>query len=512
MTLVKMVLGRWWGRLIPLATALLAVGCSGTTDPFATSLTQTTLASTTETVTTATTMSNTQEPSSQLVDMYEWDPEGGFHDVVLSGTLTIEAGCAYIDVIGEEDLPGSYQDKLWRSFLYLSELRTEFDSATGALWVNGNGPMYSGDRVRLIGSEGRQGDRNLNHDDGTEGMGLCPVPTSFFVASMAPADTTDANTPRISELPGLGLYPWDPRRLYELPGPEGGTIVIEPPCVYLLLETWSPTEEWDSYPLRRERYFLNMPRPRVRYDPITETLWNGIDGPFASGDDVQVIFGAPKIGVPSEGFIASGCTATGNGTHLEYRTPYLTQRDWPPRVPDDRRERLPAILPILASIREIEGARVAGWGIYPAGDLIGWISLAGDAQPSAEAVRIARVHPDVEIRVGAAHTYAELLAARHGLFKNIEATGFMTDLERMVTYTGIDMKANAIRIGIDPALANPCDITETGRPTMSGEVFQIEADKIAEQLQDVLDVAFVIVDGRGFGTDSMESDCPDSSN
>ncbi len=78
----------------------------------------------------------------------------------------------------------------------------------------------------------------------------------------------------------------------------------------------------------------------------------------------------------------------------------------------------------------------------------------------------------------------------------------MADLERIVTHTGIDMSANAVRIGIDPALANTpdrCNHPDDGWHPTSDQAFQAKAAEITLQLQDLLDIAFVIVDGRGFG-------------
>ena len=79
--------------------------------------------------------------------------------------------------------------------------------------------------------------------------------------------------------------------------------------------------------------------------------------------------------------------------------------------------------------------------------------LTGDTAPGGEAACIAAAYADVEIRTGADYSLAELLAAQQRLFRN-DTTGYPEpSVAPMVTYTGIDMAANAVRIGIDPALA-----------------------------------------------------------
>ncbi len=182
--------------------------------------------------------------------------------------------------------------------------------------------------------------------------------------------------------------------------------------------------------------------------------------------------------------------------------------------PDEARRRLDRIYPIqdiLGSIAEIEVGRVAGRGIDHAGDFRGWIWLLGDEPPSVEAARIADAHSDVEIRLSAAHTYDDLRAAQDSLFADLERAGILADIEPLVTYTGINHEANAIRIGIDPSApveTGPCDLAD---PYLaSDEAFHATAAEVAELLRDVVDVAFVIEDGQGMSHFEWEEepDCP----
>ena len=173
-----------------------------------------------------------------------------------------------------------------------------------------------------------------------------------------------------------------------------------------------------------------------------------------------------------------------------------------------RLDRIQPIQEILASIRSLKAARLAGWGIDHGPSFGGWVWLTGDDPPSAAAARVAAAHADVEIRTGTDHSHAELLAAQQSLFRN-GATGRVNDgpaagVARMVTYTGIDMAANAVRIGIDPALAAivPGGLTDTGPAAVTDEAFQAKAAQVTAQLANTISVNYAIEDGRGLSDDA----------
>ena len=90
-----------------------------------------------------------------------------------------------------------------------------------------------------------------------------------------------------------------------------------------------------------------------------------------------------------------------------------------------RLDRIQPLQEILASIRDLEAARLAGWGIDHGPSFGGWVWLTGDDPPSTAAAVVAAAHADVRIRTGANHSHAELLAAQQGLFRN-GATGRVT--------------------------------------------------------------------------------------
>ena len=174
-----------------------------------------------------------------------------------------------------------------------------------------------------------------------------------------------------------------------------------------------------------------------------------------------------------------------------------------------RLDRIQPLQEILASIRELESARLAGWGIDHTGTFTGWVWLTGNEAPSAAAATIADTHTDVQIRTGATHTRAELLAAQQSLFQDVGPTGQVTDgpetqIQRIVTYTGISMRANAVRIGIDPrrAAATPGGLEDSGPVAMANEALQAKITEATRQLQDHIEVTFKVEDGRGIALDA----------
>lgn len=168
-----------------------------------------------------------------------------------------------------------------------------------------------------------------------------------------------------------------------------------------------------------------------------------------------------------------------------------------------RLDRIRPIQEILASIRDIESGRLAGWGIDHTADFNGWVWLTGHRPPHPEAARIANAHTDINIRLGARYSLAQLINAQESLFGD-GALGSITeepgaDASSIVTFTGIDMRANAVRVGIDPALATPAPGVPLGiDPTpITDSAFQTAAAELTRVLQTRLNVNIQVEDGRG---------------
>jgi len=188
-----------------------------------------------------------------------------------------------------------------------------------------------------------------------------------------------------------------------------------------------------------------------------------------------------------------------------------------------RLDRIQPLQGILAEIRVHETARLAGWGIDHTGTFTGWVWLTGDDAPSSAASDIAAAHSDVEIRTGAVHSLAALLDAQEGLFENLHDLGpvgrvndgpeNIAEIERITTFTSINMRGNALEIGIDPALANnaptsPLDhpvLTEVGPVGVTDEALQAKIKQVTHQLKDHINVKYNIIDGRGLSAEASFS-------
>ncbi len=171
-------------------------------------------------------------------------------------------------------------------------------------------------------------------------------------------------------------------------------------------------------------------------------------------------------------------------------------------------DRVAVLQAVMASIRKIEGVRLAGWGIDHGADLEAWVWLTGDDPPSAEAAQLADSHGDMIIRTGADHSLVELRGAQDRLdpVAIVSASGDPGTEARiadMVVFTGVDMRANSLEIGIDP----PPSLPMSGRTRkssgvssdlVSDEEFQGEAEWLTGALRDHLGVGVTVIDGRGF--------------
>ncbi len=186
-----------------------------------------------------------------------------------------------------------------------------------------------------------------------------------------------------------------------------------------------------------------------------------------------------------------------------------------------RLERIGAIQEILASIRGLEAARTAGWGIDHRGNFVGWVLLTGDEPAGAEAAAAADAHNDVEIRTGAQHSYTELQTAQRNLSaqlfaarkaasvgalgntgeggqaapgppEELEGVGIGAGVAEVVTFLETDMAGNAVRVGIDPGLAS--DVGPLG--SVSELNFDQSAAVVAGLLDDHIEVPFTVADGR----------------
>ena len=159
----------------------------------------------------------------------------------------------------------------------------------------------------------------------------------------------------------------------------------------------------------------------------------------------------------------------------------------------------------MAAIREAEAERVAGWGIDHSPTFTGWVLLTGTEAPTAVSTATGEANADLEIRTGAAHTYNELLRAKQAL-RETGPVGRVDDLGDnpagaldMISFTAVDMAANAVEIGIDPPLHsdNPHQIDDAGPLGTADDTFETQAAAFAVAIAPHITVAHTVVDGRG---------------
>ncbi len=156
----------------------------------------------------------------------------------------------------------------------------------------------------------------------------------------------------------------------------------------------------------------------------------------------------------------------------------------------------------MGSIRALEGSRVAGWGIDHGEDFGAWVWLAGDEDPGEEASRVAAAHDDVEIRTGATHTYEELQAAQDRIDPTLitDDPEVSSKIAAMVVYTGINMAANSVTVGIDPGSGSGRSRRDaTPQQESDPEVrFAVEAAVLGDALGEHTGVEMVMTDASGF--------------
>lgn len=123
-----------------------------------------------------------------------------------------------------------------------------------------------------------------------------------------------------------------------------------------------------------------------------------------------------------------------------------------------RLERIPALQNIVAVLHDLEANRLAGWDIDHHGPMTAWVWLTGSEPPSSAAAEVADAHSDVKIRTGAKVTFAALAAAqdKFGIGDDVGPVGTtgaadsaQIDLSDLITHTAVDLRANALEIGID---------------------------------------------------------------
>ena len=169
-------------------------------------------------------------------------------------------------------------------------------------------------------------------------------------------------------------------------------------------------------------------------------------------------------------------------------------------TPDEakqRLERIPALQDVIASLHSLEAVRLAGWDIDHHGPMTAWIWLTGSEPPSRAAAELAHAHSDVQIRTGAEVTFAALSAAQAelsvgehvGPVGSTGATGSAdAALSDLITHTSVDLRANALEIGIDTNSAQIRSLGPVGSVEREGPFGPAGSTGAAQSAADTLAV------------------------
>ena len=99
------------------------------------------------------------KPDDPLAGMWAYNEAIPFHAPAAEGVLSIEGSCVYViddfawlvPILSPEELPDPV-----RIFVKLPRAQTQYDQDTESIWVNGEGPMTSGDRIEMGGGKRSQ--------------------------------------------------------------------------------------------------------------------------------------------------------------------------------------------------------------------------------------------------------------------------------------------------------------------------------------------------------------------
>jgi len=285
---------------------------------------------------------------------------------------------------------------------------------------------------------------------------------------------------------------------------------------------------------------LSLPSDLIQYDRTKDELWFhhhvGMAGPFSSGDEIKVNdvrLREARSAACGDHRVMSGSSIEDCGfLHGRYRFPctiaaYSATHGVLPTEASRRLERIPDLEVILASLRDAEQHRLAGWGIDQAltyakvGASFGaWLWLTGDDPPSPQAQELAAAHPDVVFRTGASATYAQLQDAQqrfaYGLdiflpHDDSDGTVERFELSNVVAWTWIDLRSNVLEIAIDTTKIprQTAALMLTGNHEYEEKFGGIPMDqlpaKIAAEIEHLIDVPFTVSHGEPDGYHTIPS-------
>ncbi len=424
--------------------------------------------------------------------------------------------------------------------------------------------MSSGEHVTVLGVQGwhqisnqRNEEFNVFYRTKLDDSEACRAHVSFWVSWMGPSDS---NVPALSSEapPFAGMRSTDDA----YPSHDNfdwGVLEISGRCPYL----WVPDDRIalghrqsdsiffvldgidvdDQTPIPLRRSFMRLGQPEVQFDTETQLL-RVRDGAALKTGDLVEIGGVTADGryIGLEHYIEE-CHASSviSPSSLRLCSQDPEYRQWgicekssvsaalvtlnskqsstsnqPTTITEDfyveqygvtlkqarkRLARIPQLQALLDEILDIELHRLAGLAIDHYDKFGAWVWLTGNDTPDERTTEIAATNPDLEIRLGADHTYFELRDAQDIIFDiaDISATTNQPgDLDWLIHFIDVDMRSNSIEIGIDPGHETRSSRipVDPDRPKASDQEIQAAIKTVEEALKNRVPVAYNVTDGR----------------
>ena len=191
-----------------------------------------------------------------LVGLWPYDPEEGYHDEEVLGILGIEEPCVYLYEASNGERLYTPDGDLSRSLLRLPGGFTRYDPATEQIWVHDVGPMTTGDEVSVGGSGGVPIDERPL-------PGGCTARDFTMAKAMSPGRGPRLLVVDVPEL--AGVWPYDDDAV-EVDDIVHGVMIIDEPCVYVDPAT-AQRDAGRFEQVKAQRIFLRLPNLYLSYEP-----------------------------------------------------------------------------------------------------------------------------------------------------------------------------------------------------------------------------------------------------
>jgi len=446
---------------------------------------------------------------------YSWGPTGWHRDQLWTGVLDVDpqTGCLFMDVTNRDAHDLSSDSTKLHAFLRLSS-KTVVNIHGGTVNLTGSETLTDGDTVTVLGTQGWREDWYYPGEDETSFSSnwnldpQCWANASFWVSWIG-SSSADTPQPDPEPAPVAGLLPRDLNQMSHLQEDycylqiEGRCLYLQPLKSYRDLKSEETSEirfirdgftTAEQLPDALQRSFLRLHQPEIEFHADSQQLWFKGKGPMTNGD--LVIIGganasglyrgvdnyidechAPWIAAPtgiepcttdyhchpedymfymlSEIPMTAEPSQISSSNKLTTITEDFYVEQYGVTLPQARKRlaRIPQLNKLLDEILDIELHRLAGLAIDHYDTFGAWVWLTGNETPHERTTEIAAANPDLEIRLGADHTYFELRDAQDIIFDIAGISGITHEPggpDWLIHFVAVDMRPHSIEAGIDP--------------------------------------------------------------